>query len=87
VATLNSRTHTGRQDATLTLEVAWDDNNVRRTGEAQRHVAGTIQHTIGVELESVAFVDVLQGAPPDIPCFRVRAYCFSTAYSVHVYAQ
>jgi hypothetical protein len=63
VATFNTTSHSGHQRATITLEVAWNDNGVRRTGEAQLQIEGTIRGDVTVEPESVSFLNVPYGSP------------------------
>jgi hypothetical protein len=62
VATFNTRTFTGDHAATLTLDVAWDDNGVRRQGETQVHVHGNIRADVVFQPGAVKFDSVDQGS-------------------------
>ena len=62
VATFNTRTFSGIHAATLTLNVAWDDNGVYRTGETQVHVHGNIRSDVVLLPGSVKFDSVDQGS-------------------------
>jgi Protein of unknown function (DUF1573) len=62
VATFNTRTFSGIHAATLTAEVAWDDNGVHRQGEAQVRVHGNIRTDIVFLPGAVKFDSVDQGA-------------------------
>jgi hypothetical protein len=62
VATFNTRTFTGVHAATLTLDVAWDDNGVRRQGEAQVRVHGNIRADVVFQPGAVKFDSVDQGS-------------------------
>ena len=62
VATFNTRTFSGFHTATLTLNVAWDDNGVQRQGEAQVHVHGNIRSDIVFAPGAVKFDSVDQGS-------------------------
>jgi hypothetical protein len=61
VASFNTRTFTGVHGATLTLNVAWNDNGVRRTGEAQLRVDGNIRSDIVFQPGAIKFENVEQG--------------------------
>jgi Protein of unknown function (DUF1573) len=62
VASFNTRTFTGIHGATLTLEVEWNDNGVRRTGEAQLRVHGNIRGDLVFQPGAVKFENVDQGS-------------------------
>jgi hypothetical protein len=62
VATFNTRTFSGVHAATLTLNVAWDDNGVQRQGEAQVHVHGNIRSDVVFLPGAVKFDSVDQGS-------------------------
>jgi hypothetical protein len=62
VATFNTRTFSGIHAATLTLNVAWDDNGVHREGETQVRVHGNIRTDIVFLPGAVKFDSVDQGA-------------------------
>jgi Protein of unknown function (DUF1573) len=62
VATFNTRTFSGIHAATLTVEVAWDDNGVHRQGEAQVRVHGNIRTDIVFLPGEVKFDSVDQGS-------------------------
>jgi Protein of unknown function (DUF1573) len=61
VATFNTRTFSGIHSATLTVEVAWEDNGVHRQGEAQVRVHGNIRTDIVFLPGAVNFDSVDQG--------------------------
>jgi hypothetical protein len=62
VATFNTRTFSGIHSATLTVQVAWDDNGVHREGEAQVRVHGNIRTDIVFLPGEVKFDSVDQGS-------------------------
>jgi len=62
VATFNTRTFSGVHAATLTLDVAWNDNGVRRQGEAQVRVHGNIRADVVFQPGAVKFDSVDQGS-------------------------
>jgi hypothetical protein len=62
VATFNTRTFSGVHAATLTLNVAWDDNGIRRQGEAQVRVHGNIRTDVVFLPGAVKFDSVDQGS-------------------------
>jgi hypothetical protein len=62
VATFNTRTFSGIHSATLTVEVAWEDNGVHRQGEAQVRVHGNIRTDVVFLPGAVNFDSVDQGA-------------------------
>jgi Protein of unknown function (DUF1573) len=61
VATFNTRTFSGIHSATLTVEVAWEDNGTHRQGEAQVRVHGNIRTDIVFLPGAVKFDSVDQG--------------------------
>jgi hypothetical protein len=66
VATFNTRTFSGIHSATLTLEVGWDDNGVRRQGETQVRVHGNIRSDIVFEPGAVNLDAVDQGTKKEV---------------------
>lgn len=62
VATFNTRTFSGVHAATLTLTATWDENGVRRQGEAQVHVDGNIRTDIVFLPGEVKFGAIDQGS-------------------------
>lgn len=62
VASFNTRTYTGLHSATLTVTVRWDDNGVRRRGEAQLRVHGNIRGDVVFEPGAVKFDGIDQGS-------------------------
>jgi hypothetical protein len=62
VATFNTSTFSGIHGATLTLNAAWNDNGVYRTGETQVHVHGNIRSDVVLLPGSVKFGSVDQGS-------------------------
>lgn len=72
VASFNTRTYAGSQQSTLTIQVAWNDNSVRRTGEAQLSVQGAVEGDVVIEPNAVRFGDVPQGQERE-ERVRVRA--------------
>ena len=60
-ATFNTRTFTGLHGATLTVEVRWNDNGVRRRGETQLRVNGNIRGDVVFKPGAVKFDGVDQG--------------------------
>lgn len=65
VAKFNTRTFTGNHGATLTVQVEWDDNGVRRRGETQLRVHGNIRGDLEFQPGAVKFEDVDQGRPAE----------------------
>lgn len=63
VASFNTRTFTGLHGATLTVMLAWFDNGIRRTGEAQLRVNGNIRGDVVFQPGAIKFENVDQGAP------------------------
>jgi hypothetical protein len=64
VATFNTRTFTGIHGATLTVTLAWrDENGIRRSGEAQMRVDGNIRGDVVFEPGAIKFDNVDQGVP------------------------
>jgi len=61
VASFNTRTFTGVHSATLTVTVQWDDNGVRRRGEAQVRVHGNVRSDVVFQPGAVKFDNVQQG--------------------------
>jgi hypothetical protein len=62
VASFNTRTFTGIHGATLTVTIAWFDNGIRRTGEAQMRVDGNIRGDVVFQPGAIRFENVDQGA-------------------------
>jgi len=60
-AIFNTRAFTGVHGATLTVEVAWNDNGVRRRGETQLRVDGNIRGDVVIKPGAVRFEQVDQG--------------------------
>jgi hypothetical protein len=60
-AIFNTRTFTGVHGATLTVEVAWNDNGIRRRGETQLRVDGNIRGDVVIKPGAVRFDQVDQG--------------------------
>ena len=65
VASFNTRTFTGLHGATLTVTLAWSDNGVRRTGEAQLRVNGNIRGDVVFQPGAIKFENIDQGAPSE----------------------
>jgi hypothetical protein len=63
VVTLNTRSHNGPQEATLTLEARWVDHGIQRVGESSIEVKGVIEHDVTVEPHSIEFERVTVGLP------------------------
>jgi hypothetical protein len=60
-AKFNTRTFTGLHGATLTVEVAWNDDGVRRRGETQLRVNGNIRGDVVFKPGAVRFDGIDQG--------------------------
>jgi hypothetical protein len=60
-AKFNTRTFTGLHGATLTVEVLWNDNGVKRRGETQLRVNGNIRGDVVFKPGAVRFESVDQG--------------------------
>jgi hypothetical protein len=60
-AKFNTRTFTGLHGATLTVEVLWNDDGVRRRGETQLRVNGNIRGDVVFKPGAVRFDSVDQG--------------------------
>jgi hypothetical protein len=60
-AKFNTRTFTGLHGATLTVEVSWNDNGLRRRGETQLRVNGNIRGDVVFKPGAVQFDSVDQG--------------------------